>query len=127
MRSLFKCKGSKVSIALFINHTTELYVGKKKIILRLKNYIKLKKILRNKSKKTSLYKSSISTVQFSLSRKYEVMTPISKSPVTFRWKQVIRYMTSATIVILLNRAFSLFFLISDIIYYVFEAPDLFSF
>ena len=41
---------------------------------------------------TSIYKSPFKPFSFH-SREYEVMTHISKSPVTFRWKQVIQYMT----------------------------------
>ena len=55
--------------------------------------IKLKNI--NKSKKTSIYKSLFKPFGF-CSREYDVTTPISKSPITFRWKQVIQYMTSVT-------------------------------
>ena len=39
----------------------------------------------------------ITKLKFSFhSRQYKVMAPISKSPIMFRWKQVIQYMTRVT-------------------------------
>ena len=42
-----------------------------------------------------MYKSPFKPSSFH-SREYEVMAPISKTPITFRWKQDIQYMTSVT-------------------------------
>ena len=55
----------------------------------------VKKTSRNKYKKTSIYQSSFKTFSFH-SREYEFMAPVSKRPITFRWKQVIQYKTSGT-------------------------------
>ena len=44
---------------------------------------------------TSIYKSPFKPFSFH-SREYEIMAPISKSPITFGWKQVKQYMTTVT-------------------------------
>ena len=52
-------------------------------------------MLRNEFKKTPIYKSPFESFRFYW-RGYEFMTPFSKNPITFGWKQVIQYMTSVT-------------------------------
>ena len=62
---------------------------------KLQNQVK--EISRNKSKKTSIFKSLYMFKPFSFhSREYEIMAPISKSPIMFGWKQVKQYMTTVT-------------------------------
>ena len=53
------------------------------------------KILRSKFLKTPIYTITFESLLF-YSREYEVMTPFSKNPITFGWKQVIQYTTGVT-------------------------------
>ena len=46
--------------------------------------------------KNTYWQKLVSIVPFLLRREYEVMSPFSKNPITFGWKQVIQYMTSVT-------------------------------